>query len=241
MSIKTLSDGTEYIKAHAHDWEDSTKSIKGKCTIYRKIDGVRALRLANGTVVSRESKPLYNLDKLDFQDAEIYSLDWNTSVSLVRTQAPQVITQDMVYDLRDGSIDKRLYLGVATDPSNANLEKLMNERLALGDEGLIVRTVDKKGGIVWWKIVPYKYADVRITGFKEGTGRLKGTLGSIQTTQGSVGTGFDDALRNKLWSERNDLIGKIIQVKYRETTDAGKMRFPSYERMRWDKTEESLD
>jgi len=240
MSIKTLIDGTTYTKAHAHDWEDISKAIKGKCHVYRKIDGVRALRLRDNTVVSRDSKPLNNLNHLEFQDCEVYSVDWNTTVSLVRSQSYKLITQDMIYDLRDGSIDPRLYLGKATNPSNENLHKLMEQRLALGDEGLIVR-VEGKGRINWWKIVPYKYMDLKITGFKEGTGKNKGMLGSFKTGKGSVGTGFTDEQRIYFWEHRHELLETFIEVKYREVTEDGKLRFPSFVRCRFDKAEESYD
>ena len=82
--------------------------------------------------------------------------------------------------------------------------------------------------------------NVRITGFKEGTGRLKGTLGSIQTNHGSVGSGFDDKGRYAIWHNRGALMGAIIQVEYREVTEKGKLRFPAFVRFREDKNEESI-
>jgi hypothetical protein len=240
VTIKTLSDGTTYTKAHAHDWEDKTKSLKGVCFVYRKIDGVRALRLKDNSVVSRDSKPLYNLDHLEFKDCEVFSVNWNNTVSLVRTQSPQVITQDMIYELRDSFIDPRLLIGKATNPSNENLRKLMEKYLVLGDEGLIVR-VESKGRINWWKIVPYKYMDLKITGFKEGTGKNKGMLGSFKTSKGSVGTGFTDEQRIEFWKKKFELLDTYIEVKYREVTEEGKLRFPSFVRQRFDKAEESYD
>lgn len=44
MTIKTLDDGTSYTKAHAHDWEDPTCLIRGRVKIYRKVDGIRAIK-----------------------------------------------------------------------------------------------------------------------------------------------------------------------------------------------------
>lgn len=240
MTIKTLSDGTEYVKAKAHEWENPAKVLKGVCYVYRKIDGVRALRLRDGRVVSRDSKPLYNLNHLQFKDCEVFSVDWNNSVSLVRSQSPQLITQDMIYELRDGYIDERLYIGKATNPSNENLRKLMEKHLAIGDEGLIIRQFIK-GQWVWHKIVPYKYMDLKIVGFKEGTGKNKGMLGSFKTGKGSVGTGFTDEQRIYFWKHRQDLLNSFIEVKYREVTEDGKLRFPSFVRQRFDKAEESYD
>lgn len=254
MTIKTLADGTSYTKAHAHDWEDPECTLKGRCKIYIKIDGIRAIRNKAGVVWSRDSKPIAHCDHLDFQDAEIFRNSWNeTSSILGRIDPPAVpLTQENVYELSDGNVDPRLYLGWKQDPSNDNLYQLMLKQLELGHEGLIVR-VEKNGKILWWKIVPYRYADVKITGMTEGKGALKGVCGSIQTKYGSAGSMVKDclkdhgvpednlAIRDWLWRNRNKLIGSIIQVRYREKTEAGKFRFPSLVRLRTDKGEESLD
>lgn len=254
MTIKLLDDGTSYTKAHAHDWEDPTKQLKGICKIYIKIDGIRAIRNKSGGVWSRNSKPLPHLDHLTFKDAEIFRNSWNETSSILGSiVAPlKPLTQENVYELSDGCVDERLYIGWAKDPSNANLQNLMAKQLELGHEGLIVRC-EHKGKILWWKIVPYKYADVKVTGMKEGTGALKGKCGSIQTDYGSAGSMVKDclkdvgvpedniAIRDWLWKHRHELVGSIIQVRYREMTDAGKFRFPSLVRLRSDKSEESLD
>lgn len=61
--------------------------------------------------------------------------------------------------------------------------------------------------------------DLKITGFKEGTGKNTGRLGSIECESSdgllkvSVGTGFKDEERESIWKNRDNLIGKIIAVK----------------------------
>lgn len=235
--LKELDDGTQYTRAKYYEGE----TLKGYWKVYRKVDGVRVMRNAANEPVSRAGKPLYNVNHLEFKDAEVYSINWNTSVSLVRSQTPQVVTQDMIYELTDGNIDPRLLMGTVLHPDDLKLKGLMQLRLDQGDEGLILRQLHKSGKFyIWLKVVPKKQADVRITGFKEGAGRLKGTLGSIQTKHGSVGSGFDDELRDQLWADRASLMGTIIQVEYREVTEAGKLRFPVFVRQRFDKTEESI-
>lgn len=254
MTIKQLDDGTSFTKAHAHDWENPELQLKGRCYIYIKVDGIRAIRGKNGKVMSRASKPLPHLDHLDFEDAEIFRNSWGETSSILSSIAPPAtpLTQQNVYDLRDGSIDERLYIGYADNPSNENLHKLMLKQLELCHEGLIVRCKDRSGKWLWWKIVPYKYADVQVTGMKEGKNKNKGMCGSIATNYGSAGSMVIDCLadyniygdaniRKWLWDNRTKLIGKFIQVRYREYTDNGKFRFPSLVRLRLDKVEESLD
>lgn len=240
MSIqKFLEDGTPFIKAVY--FEPGQTKVKGLWDVYIKADGVRVIRNKDGSVTSRNSKPLFNCNHLNFLDAEIFSVNWNTSVSLVRTESPTVVTQDMIYELTDGFTDPRLYLGKVRDPSDEKLLTLMQGQLDKGHEGLVIRQWNQRKGIYdWLKVVPKLQADVRITGFKGGAGRLAGTLGSIATAHGSVGSGFDDALRDHIWANRTNLLGKIIQVEYREKTEKGKLRFPAFVRIRDDKDEEDL-
>lgn len=235
MPVRELSDGTKYVKAVNYDG----RQLKGDVAVFIKIDGVRALRLADGTVVSRNSKPLHNLDHLEFKDAEIFRKDWATSVSLVRTESYQEINQGDVYELTDGAIDPRLLLCTPFAPKPEYLHQLMLEQVAKGNEGIVCRVLGKDG-FNWWKLVPEKRADVRITGYKQGTGKNAGMLGSFTTNHGSVGTGFTDAMRIDYWARREEMVGKIIEVSYRETTDDDKLRFPAFQRERFDKDEESL-
>lgn len=254
MTVKVLTDGTTYRKAHAHAWEDPECTLKGICHLYIKVDGIRAIKNKDGTVWSRNSKPLNHCDHLDFKDAEIFRNSWNETHSILSSDMPPLhrLTQENVYELSDGAVDPRLYIGWAENPSNKNLEKLMLKYLEEGHEGLVVRCKNKKGEWLWWKIVPYKYADVKVTGFKEGKGALAGMVGSIQTNYGSVGSFTDgcipgvegnEAVRKYLWAHRKQMLAEqtIIQVRYRETTEAGKFRFPALVRVRTDKSEESLD
>ena len=47
--------------------------------------------------------------------------------------------------------------------------------------------------------------------------------------------------RKRLWEHRDELIGKIIQVEYREfNKDTQKLRFPRYIRTRFDKEVEDI-
>ena len=116
----------------------------------------------------------------------------------------------------------------------------MNQQIALGYEGLVVRK-----GSTWLKYKPSDTADVRITGFQAGTGKHEGRMGALLTNYGAVGTGFDDAARIH-WQLMFDLHGlvwlnkQIIEVEFMEWTKYGKMRHPVMKNHRVDKTEESL-
>lgn len=100
------------------------------------------------------------------------------------------------------------------------------------------------------KIKSFKHSDLRIVGYEEGEGKYTGMLGAVvveykgNTT--NVGSGFSDEQRVEYWKNPNELIGKIAQVKYKETTSDKKtglesLQFPVFELLRDDKTEESLE
>jgi len=230
--LRTLDDGTTYVKAL---YLEPEKLLKGVWDVYIKLDGVRVLRDHDGNVVSRNSKPLYNVNHLSFKDAEYFDTNWNISVSAVRTESFVQTYQHNIYELTDGSVDDRLFLYSYPVRNFIELEETLKFQLSKGHEGLVIRQGGK-----WLKVVPKKQVDVKITGFKEGAGRLKGTLGSISTAHGSVGSGFDDLMRNEIWANKEYLVGKVIQIEYREVTEAGKLRFPAFVRFRFDKEEEDL-
>lgn len=70
-------------------------------------------------------------------------------------------------------------------------------------------------------------ADVRITGFTEGTGKNKGYFGAITfcndegTIQGQVGvSSMTEKLRNEIHTNRDSMIGKIMEVQFNDITRA---------------------
>lgn len=66
-----------------------------------------------------------------------------------------------------------------------------------------------------------------------------GTLGAIQCqwrgVSFEIGTGFDDATRARLWSQRDALIGREVNFKYQGVGSQGAPRFPVYRGLRGDK------
>jgi DNA ligase-1 len=113
-----------------------------------------------------------------------------------------------------------------------------------GNEGLVLKDPDALYQFGyhdnWQKLKSYKSDDYRIAGFQEGSGRLANTLGAfIISVDGQnecfIGTGLDDDLRKKIWGKRNHYLNKIIEIKYKEKTKAGKLREPVFMRLRTDK------
>lgn len=99
------------------------------------------------------------------------------------------------------------------------------------------------------KVKKFFSCDIRCTGIEEGAGRNKGTLGALvcdyKGNKVNVGSGFSDDDRKRIWQHPEDVIDKIITVKYKEETknkDGGlSIQFPVFETVRFDKNEPSYN
>lgn len=99
------------------------------------------------------------------------------------------------------------------------------------------------------KVKKFFSCDIKCTGIEEGSGRNKGTLGALvcdyKGNKVNVGSGFSDEDRKRIWQRPEDIIGKIITVKYKEETknkDGGvSIQFPVFEAVRFDKNDPSYN
>ncbi|MCM1232305.1 MAG: hypothetical protein NC124_19600 [Clostridium sp.] len=99
------------------------------------------------------------------------------------------------------------------------------------------------------KVKRFFSCDLKCTGIEEGSGRNKGTLGALVCDYKgfpvSVGSGFSDDDRKQFWQHPEEVVGKIISVKYKEETknkDGGiSIQFPVFESVRFDKSESSYN
>jgi ATP-dependent DNA ligase len=124
---------------------------------------------------------------------------------------------------------------------------IFEESLADGQEGVIVKNTDSP-----WEDKRSKYqvkmkveleADLLVTGWNFGSGKIAGLMGSVTCTTAdgcvvvNVGSGFNDEDRKML---PEDIVGKIITVKYNEVIqDKNKktksLFLPIYVELRLDK------
>lgn len=91
------------------------------------------------------------------------------------------------------------------------------------------------------KIKQFYSMDLPVTEILEGDGRLKGTLGALvvkfKDNTVNVGSGFDDKTRKEFWEKKEELIGRIIEVKYKQISKDKKtglesLQFPIFIRLR---------
>lgn len=90
------------------------------------------------------------------------------------------------------------------------------------------------------KVKKFNEGDVLVTDILEGEGRLEGTLGKIEVQfrykgdvyTNNIGSGFSDEEREYYWEHKDELIGKVVTIKYFEITKNEQggfgFRFPTW-------------
>lgn len=131
------------------------------------------------------------------------------------------------------------------------ISKLLDKMVAEDKEGLMLNLdvpykCKRHNGIL--KVKRFYTMDLRIIGCEEGSGRLQNRLGAFvldfKGNEVRVGSGFTDEERVYFWQHRDEIIGRLCEVKYKEisqdkNTGAESLQFPVFVTLRTDKTEPS--
>ena len=120
----------------------------------------------------------------------------------------------------------------------------LDRQRALQHEGVMLNLLDASYQFTrtnyLLKVKVMNDCDLRIIGVQEGTGRFKGTLGSLVVSyKGNpvgVGSGLSDDMRKNVWNRPDDYIGRVVTIQYFEETKdkTGKLsiRFPVFKELR---------
>jgi len=238
---------TDFTKALTY----TGQKLKGDVEVTLKIDGVRIL-YRDGELVTRNNKVppgLYKactrgaIEKLKKHgDCEIYLGSFVKSNSPLQRHEPEVgcITEEHIYPLAE--LDERLKYGIweeVTGEFYEAMQVMLRMAVGAGFEGLVLRANGR-----WYRMKPKATADVFITGWfeqKDKHGELKGVLGGFTTNYGRV-TAFTDEMREKLWVEPVQHVGKLMEVEYKELYASGSFRYAvKFLHFRYDKDVESFD
>ncbi len=128
------------------------------------------------------------------------------------------------------------------------LRRYADDAVAAGFEGIMIKDVaapyECKRSSSWMKWKPVITVDLNIVGFEEGTGKNLGRLGAI-VCEGvdndrhitvNVGSGLTDSDRDSFWADRDQLLGRVVEVKADAVTQnqdgTYSLRFPRFERFR---------
>lgn len=150
-------------------------------------------------------------------------------------------------DPRNVSVLPCLYLG--TDQTQ--IDRLLDQMVAEDKEGLMVNLDvpykrKRHSGIL--KVKRFYTMDLPILRVEEGTGKYAGMMGNLvvdyKGNEVGVGTGFCDGERELFWRNREQVVGMLVEVKYKEIsrnkkTGAESLQFPVFVQLRPDKSEVS--
>ena len=145
------------------------------------------------------------------------------------------------------SVVENLYTGDDASMIDCFLEKMVLE----DKEGLMLNRDSKyyrkrHNGIL--KVKRFYTVDLRVTAVEEGSGRLAGKLGAfVVDYKGNtlnVGSGMSDEQRDEFWENRDNLPGRVVEVKYKEESSDKKtgllsLQFPIFVSLREEGKEES--
>lgn len=130
---------------------------------------------------------------------------------------------------------------------------LLDKMVAEDKEGLMVNLDvpykrKRHSGIL--KVKRFYTMDLRVVSVEEGEGKYIGMLGKANVEFNGnivgVGSGFTDEQRIKYWEDKDYLVGKIIEVKYKEVSTDKKtglqsLQFPVFVCEKFDKTEPNVE
>lgn len=116
------------------------------------------------------------------------------------------------------------------------IKKVHDQYVSEGFEGVMIKdpgAAYKFGrGYEVMKMKEFFDVDLVIEDLLEGTGRHSGKLGSIKVVFNGVdvqvGSGFSDELREVIWSNPEEFVGRVVEVRYQEVTPDGSLRFPTF-------------
>lgn len=159
------------------------------------------------------------------------------------------VRRDMLNSLRVTIKEKNLHnveivTMVYEGTDQSQIMKWLDYAVSNGWEGLMLNkdaTYKCKRTTDLIKIKRFYTMDLPVIDVLEGDGKLKGTLGFLvvqyKDNKVNVGSGFNDETRKLFWNKKESLIGRVVEVKYKETTKDKKtglesLQFPIFMQLR---------
>lgn len=193
---------------------------------------MRQVHRKEGTNVSNSYLALFDLVSLDEWDKRV----GKEALSFRRERLESYLSGKEFKYLR--LVDQRII-----EKTSENIDRHHTQYVRQGYEGAMIKnpvlpySFGRSDAVI--KVKSFLDVDLTVVGFKEGTGRHAGKLGSIlvefQGVEVNVGSGFEDDMRSRVWKNKDSYIGMTAEVRYQEVTPDGSLRFPTFVCWRTDK------
>ncbi len=139
-------------------------------------------------------------------------------------------------------------LSISSDPTQwrSSVEKVWEK----GGEGVILKRLKapyspEKRNFDLMKIKEEVTLDLVVVDMVVGQGKYQGTLGAliVQEKNGNKHTvsGMTDAQRDVWWTNKSEIIGKVVEVKAMKKLKDGSLREPRFKAIRFDKNVDEID
>ena len=135
-----------------------------------------------------------------------------------------------------------------TAEGDARLKEINQVALDGKYEGIMIKDPDApyelKRSVAWLKLKPFIEVSLEVINVEEGTGRNAGRLGALvcrgvddnKLITVNVGSGLSDTQRSEFWSYRDELLGRVAEIRADAVTQnqdgSYSLRFPRFLRFR---------
>ena len=136
-----------------------------------------------------------------------------------------------------------------TEEGQQQFKDFNKEAIDQGYEGIMIKNptakYECKRSTGWLKMKPFIEVTLKVASVEEGTGRNEGRLGAIivegeddgYTYHLNCGSGFSDDQRDQYWSQRDSLIGQLVEIRADARTksqdsETYSLRFPRFKTFR---------
>jgi DNA ligase-1 len=228
---------------------------------------IKESMVLDGEMVSRNfqalMKQLKRKDDVDTTDAKLALFDCLPLADFVSGECK--ITQIQRHEalaefqpLLDGIAPGTIYVvpklsvNLDTDEGQLAFKEFNAETIEAGYEGVMIKdpeaTYKTKRTDAWLKIKPWITVDLEVVDFEPGKPESKfaNTLGGLVcrgTDQGklievTVGGGYSEELRDEIWSNRDKVVGRIVEIKgdaltmSQDSDNVWSLRFPVFMQFR---------
>ena len=140
-------------------------------------------------------------------------------------------------------------LDFETDEGKELFADLNKQAIEKGYEGVMIKPIDGiyecKRTYAWLKMKPYIEVTLTVVDLEEGTGKNEGLLGALVcegTDEGKnfsvkVGSGLTDDNRKDIWSNKEKVLGQLVEIRADSTSladdsDTYSLRFPRFKTFR---------